>query len=112
MGSGIWNSRPQRHDGDLSGGWGEYDKPKDSYTERPIDTIVLIGVMGSGKSSLANILCLRDDQPRIPMDARDQLFVTSASESATTINAKVITTSSNLITEGRQLRIIDIPGLD
>ena len=80
--------------------YGEYngDGP---YEERPVDTIVLIGVMGSGKSSLGNILALRDDQAKISAKREEQIFQTSASESATTLKAKVVLASSNLITAGK-----------
>ena len=68
--------------------------------------------MGSGKSTLSNVLCLRDDQAQMPKSTEDQLFPVGSGESAFSKDVKVIMTSSNYITCGRRLRVIDPPGLD
>ena len=86
---------------------------KDTNIEDPnIDTIISIGVMGSGKSTLSNILCLRDDQAKTPNEHEDPLFPVGSGESAASKEVKVIMTSSNYISCGRRLRVIDPPGLN
>ena len=44
----------------------------DNFTsDKSIDTVVSIGIMGSGKSSLSNILALQDNQVEIPVRVKD-----------------------------------------
>ena len=81
----------------LSTPYGEHEE----YEERPIDTIVMIGVVGSGKSTLGNILAIRDDQPNIPSDPDEQIFQANSGEKSKCNMAKVVVTASNLITAGR-----------
>jgi adenylylsulfate kinase-like enzyme len=44
---------------------------EEEYERHPVDTIVMVGIAGSGKSTLGNILAIRDDQPNIPMQAKE-----------------------------------------
>jgi hypothetical protein len=68
--------------------------------------------MGSGKSTFSNILALRDDQKKLPTNVEEQLFPIGEGEGAMTEEVNVVLTSSNKITDGQRLRIIDPPGLD
>ena len=97
----VGHKQPQPRQGNNFYNNQDDDDYDEIYEERPVDTIVLVGVMGSGKSSLGNILALRDDQAHIPAKREEQIFQTSASESATTLKAKVVLTASTLITAGK-----------
>jgi hypothetical protein len=77
-----------------------------------IDTIVPIGVMGSGKSSLANILTLRDHERKIPGNKEQQNFPISAGERAGTEEIRPYLGPGTQITSGNKIRVIDSPGLD
>ena len=67
--------------------------------------------MGSGKSSLLNILSLEDSQTSIP-DKENQLFPVGAGEKAMTRDVSIHDCHGSSITNGKRLRIIDSPGLD
>lgn len=75
-------------------------------------TIVPIGVMGAGKSSLSCILTLKDNQKSIPLKQDDQLFKVGPGEAACTTDVQCTVTQGTTMTSGRRLRIIDSPGLD
>ena len=60
---------------------------QNSFSDATVDTIVPIGVMGSGKSSLSNILSLKDNQTSIP-DKTNQIFPVGAGEKAMTEEAR------------------------
>ena len=107
--------RPRAFDDYWRGGYGRmpFQSYRDTNIEDPnIDTIISIGVMGSGKSTLSNILCLRDDQAKTPNEHEDPLFPVGSGETAASKETKVIMTSSNYISCGRRLRVIDPPGLN
>ena len=51
-------------------------------TDSTVDTILLIGVVGCGKSTLANTLALSNEMHEIPQDPEDQLFNIDSSDRA------------------------------
>ena len=75
-----------------------------------IDTIVLLGVTGSGKSSLANIMALDDGVDEI--SKIHELFAVGAGEKAETDRVNVMLTYSQAITTGKMTRIVDTPGIE
>jgi hypothetical protein len=71
----------------------EYQRIRRDVSRQPgaadpyLDTIVSIGVMGSGKSSFSNMLALQDNEKTIPV--HEQVFPVGSGEKAKTSQVKV-----------------------
>ena len=84
----------------------------DANSLEMIDTIVPCGVMGSGKSSLACMFALKDNQSNISSNPDQQPFPVGAGEKAMTTSVQMGLTGHTEITSSNVFRIIDSPGLD
>ncbi len=79
--------------------------------DKSIDTIVPIGILGAGKSTLANILALQDDENAVPEQVTNQNFAIGSGEEAKTTEHQSQIISSQINTVGRKIKIVDSPGL-
>ena len=78
--------------------------------DEDIHTIVLLGAPGCGKSSLANILALKSDETKVTTDIQWQHFPIHSGDAATsTKELKMVVTKGEKLTDGKPLRIVDIP---
>ena len=86
-------------------------KEIDSPSAYALDTIVIVGAVGTGKSSLANILALRDDQEQMPPESKLS-FAVGSGEGRKTVEPQVKIVQSKKYTRMEKIKIIDMPGLD
>ena len=73
-----------------------------------VDSILLIGQPATGKSSLCNIICLQDNLSTLP-NKYEQYFPTNALDKLSPADVAVFTCKSERITQGKLVRVIDIP---
>ena len=74
-------------------------------------TMILVGVMGTGKSSLAGILSLSNKQRKVPVDEQYQAFAIGGCETAKTTEVSVLIIPPSEITNDEYVRLVDTPGL-